>query len=238
MLPLPYMEIFNQQAIKLGLMGVTIIVASGDDGAPGVAAIYNSSACSYDPVFPASSPYVTAVGATMGLEKGSKEVACDANQGGIITTGGGFSTLVSALNFQNTAIPNYFLSVSNNMPSNGYNRNGRGYPDVSMAGKNYVVIIGGKGHVVSGTSAAAPVFAGMVSLINSARNEVGRKPVGWLNPLLYYSNGSFANDIVQGNNKCTRLTCCQTGFDTSIGWDPVTGFGSVDYKKLYELCMV
>ena len=58
---------FNTQMIKLGAMGVTVVVATGDDGAnsPEVrSSSYGTSACGYSPVFPASSPYVTSVGAT------------------------------------------------------------------------------------------------------------------------------------------------------------------------------
>ena len=57
---------FNTQAIKLGAMGVTIVVASGDDGAlSGQPGHRGYDRCRYAPTFPASSPYVTSVGATM-----------------------------------------------------------------------------------------------------------------------------------------------------------------------------
>ena len=58
-------DAFNTQAIKLGAMGVTIVAASGDDGAVTMKARGDPSKCRYMPIFPASSPYVTAVGATM-----------------------------------------------------------------------------------------------------------------------------------------------------------------------------
>ena len=58
-------DAFNIQAIKLGAMGVTIVAASGDDGAVTMKARGDYSKCKYMPIFPASSPYVTAVGATM-----------------------------------------------------------------------------------------------------------------------------------------------------------------------------
>jgi tripeptidyl-peptidase I len=57
-------ELFNSQAIKLGAMGVTLLFATGDDGAANAAARNNPSRCAYAPFFPASSPYVTSVGAT------------------------------------------------------------------------------------------------------------------------------------------------------------------------------
>ena len=58
-------DAFNTEAIKLGVMGVTIVAASGDDGAVSSYTRYlGYGACSYAPIFPASNPYVTAVGAT------------------------------------------------------------------------------------------------------------------------------------------------------------------------------
>lgn len=60
-----YRDLFNTEALKLGAMGVTIAVSSGDDGAPGDAASSNTTLyCGYSADFPATSPYVTAVGAS------------------------------------------------------------------------------------------------------------------------------------------------------------------------------
>ena len=59
-------DAFNTQAIKLGVMGVTIVVASGDNGAlSSKRSDRGASRCRYAPMFPASNPYVTAVGATL-----------------------------------------------------------------------------------------------------------------------------------------------------------------------------
>lgn len=63
-LPLAVVNAFNTEAQKLGLQGVTILVSSGDDGVANFQARSDASACGYNPSFPASSPYVTAVGAT------------------------------------------------------------------------------------------------------------------------------------------------------------------------------
>lgn len=59
-----YTESFDVEAIKLGVMGTTIVAASGDDGAASSLARDDSYYCGYIPQFPASSPYVVAVGAT------------------------------------------------------------------------------------------------------------------------------------------------------------------------------
>ena len=55
---------FTQAAQALGVMGVTILVASGDDGVHSQDAKGNKDKCGYQPLFPATNPYVTAVGAT------------------------------------------------------------------------------------------------------------------------------------------------------------------------------
>ena len=235
----PSINQFNTQALKLGVMGVTIIVASGDDGVANAWTNGLSSNCKYDPAFPASSPYVTAVGATMGLEIGSTEVVCDANLGGVITSGGGFSVLSSMPGYQNRAVNGYFSKASP-QPVAGYNSGGRGYPDVSLAGKYYETVIGGQGYYSSGTSASTPAFAAMVSLVNAARLKAGRPTLGFLNTAIYAYNGSFANDVTSGNNKCTHganIICCSQGFYAAQGWDPTTGFGSVDFAKFYGLMM-
>jgi len=228
------MTSFNNQAMKLGVMGVTVVVASGDDGAPG-STVGLGSNCMYDPSFPASSPYVVAVGATMGPESGKKEVACQTDrQNGPITSGGGFSKFAKRLPHQDRAVKAYFATVSTS-PVSGYSTTGRGYPDVALMAKYYQTIIGGKTYYLSGTVVAAPVFAAMVSLVNAARLKIGRSTLGFLNPALYAYNGSFANDITSGDNKCTTIQCCTQGFYTAKGWDPVTGFGSVDFTKFYNL---
>lgn len=66
-----------------------------------------------------------------------------------------------------------------------YNPRGRGFPDVAAQGVKYHVFSGGKDILVSGTSASAPMFAALVSLLNNARLAQGRAPLGFLNLWLY-----------------------------------------------------
>ena len=83
---------FQTEAIKLGVMGTTIVAASGNDGVLGY--LYNNGyECDYFAQFPASCPYVTAVGGTIGPESDSSEIACisNADSNVLITSGGGFS---------------------------------------------------------------------------------------------------------------------------------------------------
>lgn len=224
---------FNTEAKKLGVIGVTILVASGDDGVANFGAREDESGCGYHPSFPASSPYVTAVGATQGPEDGKAEIACQSQEGGLITTGGGFSTIFEAPAWQQSTIKGYFNGLSRNQtPVTGYATSGRGYPDVSALGRNYVVVIGGRSNVLSGTSASSPVIGGMVALVNAQRIAAGKSSLGFLNPALYQNGGIF-NDITSGFNNCAASAdvCCDEGFYATSGWDPVTGLGSVDFAK-------
>jgi len=235
-LPKFIVDAFNTEAQKLGVQGVTIVVSSGDDGVANFQARGDSSKCGYNPSFPASSPYVLAVGATMGAETNSPEVACTSTNGGIITTGGGFSTKFSAPSYQTEAIKGYFAGLSK-QPVSGYATSGRGYPDISIAGFNYEVVVGGKTLAVSGTSASAPVIASFISLVNAERYNLGLPALGFVNPALYNVGMAVVNDITSGENNCAAsslpktATCCTQGFFATQGWDPLTGFGSLDFEK-------
>jgi len=202
--PSSYLDLFSTRAISLSAMGVTITVASGDDGAPGTTqpgqtagtcpcSVDSSSSAlaasagrtpsntwtgtGYFPSFPATNPWVVSVGATMGPDTtlGAAEVACDGNLGGVITSGGGFSTYYPVPTWQRNAVSNY-IGYSN--PAQGYNPQGRGYPDVSFLGRNYPTIIGGTTHYMAGTSASSPLFAAMISLINAIRLRNGKRTLG------------------------------------------------------------
>jgi hypothetical protein len=119
------------------------------------------------------------------------------------------------------------------MPFPGYNRQGRGLPDLSLAGLNYLVIYGQMWVGMAGTSASAPALAGFFSNINAARIAAGKGSLGWVNPTLYAKAQLFANDVIKGDNKCPGGDiCCPHGFYALKGWDPATGFGSVNYGKM------
>ena len=159
------------------------------------------------------------------------------------TSGGGFSTLHLQPSFQSEAVSQYFVNAAaaGQTPFMGYDRTGRGYPDVSLAGRRYAVAMGGKYYAVDGTEVSSSVVAGLFSNINAARIAVGKGSIGWVNPALYKNSNLFVNDITSGNNKCTSssvvgapngFVCCSQGFFTAPGWDPVTGLGSLNYGKM------
>jgi len=269
-----YMDAFNTEAIKLGVMGTTIVVASGDDGVAGFSVRNETEVCGYHSFFPASSPYVLAVGATNGPQEGKPETACQSGGDVLITSGGGFSILSDLPSWQSDAVKGYFKAVDGtvqepftsdyNIPVANisflkfwtFNKSKRGYPDVSLLGHNYKVVINGYFHSVDGTSASAPVMAAFVSLVNAQRLKQGKPLMGFINPFIYKYSSSFINDITSGDNKCSALycssyiyyfnsryckeynnTCCKEGFHATKGWDPVTGLGSIDFENFSTTAM-
>jgi kumamolisin len=187
-------------------MGVTICVAAGDDGSTdGVTDGLNHVD------FPASSPNVLACGGTELVASGNtitSETVWNelANNEG--ATGGGISDVFPLPSWQ---------SAANVPPSANPNHNvGRGVPDVAGDADpttGYVTLVDGNPDVIGGTSAVAPLWAGLIALINQSLG----KPVGFVNPLLYQNaNGDF-NSITSGNNGA---------YSAGPGWNPCAGLGS------------
>ncbi|CAH7676750.1 putative aorsin endoprotease precursor [Phakopsora pachyrhizi] len=223
---------------KLGLMGVTVVVAAGDSGVESV-----QLSCAdptgkklveggkrFVPIFPASCPFVTAVGGTM-LQRGSSvtdpEVALNypLMDNRAIRGGGGFSDFFQRPKYQDEVLGKYFRENSPPLTSEQFNNSGnsRGYPDISattILGAHNISQMQTHFSWISGTSCSAPVVGAMLTLINDARLAAGKTTLGFINPSLYSSNfqGAF-NDIVVGQNS----GCGSNGFPAIKGWDPVTG---------------
>lgn len=121
-IPPAYYTAFNVEAMKLGLRGVTLLVASGDSGAAAGGA---TSQCGYHPDYPATSPYVVAVGATTFKTPGGPEIATDG-----FRSGGGFSNYDGTPSWQQEAVNSYLKRANGsiNAPVPGFNTQGRGYP--------------------------------------------------------------------------------------------------------------
>ena len=73
---------FDAEVAKMGLRGLSVLVASGDDGVAGSNARGNKAGCGFNPSYPASCPHVTAVGATQGPESDATEVSVGSCAGG------------------------------------------------------------------------------------------------------------------------------------------------------------
>lgn len=190
------------------------------------------------PSWPASSPWVTAVGATRFINNAAgtgPEMASDQ-----FGSGGGFSTMFQAPDWQKQAVDSYFANVpasSQLPPAGSYPRGGRATPDISVLGEGYQTIYKGNPISVGGTSASAPAFAAMVSLLNEARMGASKPALGFLNPFIYQHSEAFM-DVTAGNNRIDRSGGpLLEGWDCIKGWDPVTGFGTPDFQKLLKAAL-
>jgi len=233
---------FHIEAALLAAQGVTLVAASGDDGVAGHGARLQYGGawyCGYSPSFPASSPFVLSVGGTQGPESGLEEVVCQGDNGGVITSGGGFSDFYPRPWFQDSAVSSYLNSSIGLSVASGFSGGGRGYPDIAALAYNYQVLIGDTTPTdISGTSASAPVASAMISLINGARAKLGKSSVGWINPSLYRlaktNYSSLFTDITKGTNNCVSsgVVCCHEGFPAAAGWDPSSGLGSLKFPAV------
>ena len=97
-----------------------------------------------------------------------------------------------------------------------YNRIGHGIPDVAANGMFIGVYNEGDFDLFGGTSASSPIFASIVTRLNSARMNMGKGSIGFINPALY-SHPEVLNDITNGTNP----GCGTQGFTAVSGWDPV-----------------
>jgi len=210
-------------------------------------------------LYPASSPFVTAVGATQfspltnylcGSKMGGKVLQCDIGEvvssiatASRITSGGGFSTLSPAEPYQAQAVAHY-LDSGVPLPTGFYNSTMRAYPDVSFGGHNWLISYSRDSGetcpcawgAVDGTSCASPGFSGLVSLLNSQLVASNQPVLGFLNPLLYSMATSAPQtfqDITMGDNYCTEYVCSdQIGYRSAIGWDAVSGLGSPHFTNI------
>jgi kumamolisin len=200
---------FNTLLEDAATLGVTVCIASGDNGSTdGV----TDNLQHVD--FPASSPFALACGGTKLTatnNKYSSEVVWNetAQQEG--SSGGGVSDFFAKPAFQSSA--NVPVSV------NPGHFAGRGVPDVSGDADpvtGYDVFVDGQASVIGGTSAVAPLWAGLTACIN----QILGKKIGALSSLVYTQIAPVAgtfHDITNGNNGA---------YSAGLGWDPCTGWGS------------
>lgn len=202
---------------KYGLTGRSIIFASGDDGVG-----CNTQCTQFEPNWPASSPYVTAVGGTILDNANTFSIESDP------ISSGGFSNYFDRPKYQDVAVNKYLNSASNLPPSSFYHQGGRAIPDVSSFSEDVTIVYQGGSFGVGGTSCAAPVFGAVVSLINDLRLTAGKSTLGFLNPILYSVPSAFL-DITTGSANSNG--CCN-GFPAAVGWDAITGLGVPNYPAL------
>jgi kumamolisin len=197
---------FNDTLRSAVALGVTICAAAGDSGSS------DGNPDGADHVdFPASSPYVLACGGTRVTASASRGIASevvwnDGASGG--ATGGGVSARFALPAWQEglaaARVDGQAVALAK-----------RGVPDVAAdasPASGYDVLIDGQLVPVGGTSAVAPLFAGLIARINALTG----KPAGFVNQKLYQAPSAF-NDITSGDNGT---------YAAATGWDACTGLGS------------
>ena len=212
---------FTEDIMKMAAMGITVVVASGDQGS-GWQIDDAQNGGTLVPCFPSTIEYCVSVGATFWISGTTGEEEATRSFG----SGGGFSYDYPAPDYQKATIDGYLASTT--IPPCKYNTTGRGTPDVAMLGESYTIIEQNVTAVVAGTSASTPAFAGIVTLLNS----VCGKPLGHINPLLY-KNPQMFTDITVGSNAPELLK--KNGWKAEKGWDAVTGLGTPAFNIMAEV---
>jgi len=231
--PEAYARSVCNQFAQLGARGVSFFTASGDSGV-GVQGdcVTNDgkTTATFLAVFPATCPYVTAVGATTGY----KPEIVALNPSNNFASGGGFSRYFAQPGFQGpsnastngSVVTNYVNGLK--IEASLYNKAGRGYPDLAANGYHFQTIWNGNSRVLDGTSASVPATAAIFSLVNDALIAAGKSPMGFLNPWLYTQGHTTFTDITSGS----AVGCGGDGFPAAKGWDAVTGWGTPNFPAL------
>jgi kumamolisin len=215
-------------------LGITITVASGDSGSTD-----GENGNNVD--FPASSPHVLGCGGTaLTASNGQRqsEVVWNDQASGGGATGGGVSMVFPLPTWQASAgVPTSTATKTKHKKPTEHNEKdtatpeaakkaagtgGRGVPDVAGDASpetGYQILVDGEQEIVGGTSAVAPLWAGLIALLNQ---KLG-KNVGFLNPQIYPLGEAPFFDITSGNNGA---------FSAGTGWDPCTGLGSPNGQLL------
>jgi len=225
------MSQINETLKEAAYLGITVCVAAGDDGSSDGLTDGHAHAD-----FPSSSPYVLSVGGTAIVD--FTGAAADvvwmegdglrADQGG--STGGGVSAVFPRPDWQSA------IAITSVNPGA---INGRCIPDVAANAdwnaSPYLLVVDGHAEANGGTSAASPLWAALIALINS--QLTGGKRVGYLTPMLYQTAGAGSaptlgaagcTDVTSGNNN----TASVGGYSAGIGYDAASGWGTPQGKNL------
>jgi kumamolisin len=224
----------NETLKEAALLGITVCVAAGDDGSSDAISDGHAHAD-----FPSSSPYVLAVGGTtIPVKGGTQPDICwkegdglRADQGG--STGGGVSAVFPRPNWQEG------VTIKSVNPGAIL---GRCVPDIAANAdwnaSPYLLVVDGGAQPNGGTSAATPLWASLVTLINGARGA--GKRIGYLTPLLYQtvSGGvggptigqAGCTDVVSGNNVTDKIG----GYSATPAYDAVSGWGTPNGAELLK----
>ena len=205
--------------------GITVLSGTGDSGATDCAVLdcitpgagINPAKLADTPTvnFPASSPWVVAVGGTS-LSRTGQSFDESAWQG----SGGGVSKLFARPAYQQN-LPASAQSILNGQ---------RGLPDIAAnadPATGMAYYLAGQWAQIGGTSAATPIMAGMIAIAD----QIAGHPLGHINSAVYKLGLSSTaaqdfRDITQGDNSNSEGPTPVQGFDAVPGWDAVTGWGA------------
>jgi len=194
----------------MAMDGVSFFQASGDSG--GLPPNYKFSNSDFRLL-----PSVTNVGGTQlnmngaGASYGT-ETAWSGSSGGILT---------------NIPIPSYQVGLAT--PANGASSVWRNMPDIAAEAAYVAFYFNGGNWTGDGTSAAAPLMAGFMALVNQNLAAAGKGTIGPANPALYAAAADYGgtfNDITQGSNGLFKATA---------GYNLVTGLGSPNCGLIWAL---
>jgi kumamolisin len=222
----------NESLQEAAYLGITVCVAAGDDGSSDA---INDGHAHVD--FPSSSPYVLSVGGTTitshtGTEGDIVWMEGDglrADNGG--STGGGVSSVFPR--------PDWQANVKIQSVNPGAIV-GRCLPDIAAnadwTASPYLLVVDGKAQPNGGTSAATPLWASLVTLINEHRGAGNR--IGYLTPVLYQVQPGAGAGVTVGTEGCTDVdsgnntTDAIGGYSAGSGYDAVSGWGTPNGQKL------
>ena len=192
------------------VQGITTFVAIGD---------YGTQAIDIDPTYtvqyPGTSPYVVSCGGTIVNINNDYTIASEIvwNQTSY-STGGGISTIYSIPSWQSNKGYTYKTYPAGTVTA----LSSRGVPDISAMATGYQFYYSSSNTFGTflGTSAVAPLLAGLMGRVNTLSNQ----RVGFINSTIYASSGAFS-DITSGNNAAPA----SVGYSATAGWDACTGLG-------------
>jgi kumamolisin len=218
-----FLDGLDQACQDAAALGVTICCAAGDDGSADMPPAQWDKQPHAD--FPSSSPFTLSCGGTKLIGQGttisSQIVWNEGTNGG--AGGGGVSNMFARPSYQAKA----------KVPKSPKKKNGRGVPDVAGNAdpqSGYQIVLAGQRSVIGGTSAVAPLWAGLMALINQRLVAKGGNSAGFINPLLYATAAGGLRDVTQGNNDITGTL--HGLYKAGTGWDACTGLGTPDGTKL------
>ena len=237
-------QFWNSLWQQAAAQGMTVLVSAGDSGAAGCDSPSSSQGTVAGVNGMCSTPYTTCVGGTQFSDTANPTAYWSASNSSTYSsalsyipeaawnesaTAAGGSGLWSGGGGPSKVYPKPSWQAGSGVPSDGF----RDVPDVSLASAGhdgYLLAFNGQYYIVSGTSASAPTFAGLLAIAVQKNGRLGNA-----NPVLYSlastqasGGASVFHDITTGNNTVPGVT----GFNAGSGYDLATGLGSVDASLL------